>query len=212
MNLAWEVFAFIVSTKDATENSTIIPYAIFAGIWAILDIFIFYTHLIIKENHQQKMRVHIIKCMAGVGLCFGVMFALYVQIVNPWGTNAGPLDNDPNYASFQWQAYTAFGDNVIMSLLFIYAIFWSNQKWKTQSLGIGLLKLFGTLNSSIVMGFFLFSEGKFEQFHFQAFPFVIGCGAIILVLDTIYCWLIYQKRLQNKLNIWIDWPKTNKQS
>lgn len=207
MNLAWELFAFIISTKDAVINPTIIPYAVFAGIWTILDIFIFYTHLIIKENENEKMWMHILKCIAGVALCFGVMFALYIQIVDPWGTNATPAENDPNYASFQWQAYAAFGDNVIMSLLFIYAIFWNNQKWRSQSLGVGLLKLFGTLNSSIVMGFFLFSGGKFDKFYFQAFPFVIGCGAIILMLDIIYCYLISKKRLKHKLNIWIDWQK-----
>jgi hypothetical protein len=53
------------------------------------------------------------------------------------------------------------------------------------------------------MGFFLLDGGKFgfDTFHFQAFPFVIGCGIGILILDIVYCHLIYQKRLKHKLNV-----------
>ncbi|MDR0545765.1 MAG: hypothetical protein LBG49_02470 [Mycoplasmataceae bacterium] len=210
MNLAWEIFTCIVSCKDATNNSTIIPYAISAGIWAILDIFIFYTHLLIKENKQETMKVHILKCVGGVALCFIVMFVLYVQIVDPWNTDAISTTKDVNFASFQWQAYTAFGDNVIMSLLFLCAISRNEQKWQSQSLGIGLLKLLGTLCSTITMGLFSFNGGKFDKFDINAFPFVLGCGCVILVLDVIYCWLICKKRLKQKLNVWIDWPKKYK--
>lgn len=196
MNLAWELMNCVISSIDATSNSNVIVYAISAGIWSVLDIIIFFQCINIEKKNYKSSLLSFLIPISCLLLCAIVMILLWIQIVFSKDTTI-----EHNEATFRWAAYTAFGDNIIMSIMFVYAIFWNNKLWYGQSLFVGLSKLFGTLLSTITMGMFNFDNGKFSTFNFNAFPFVLWVGITILLVDIIYCFLIFIKRKKSKLNI-----------
>ena len=80
-------------------------------------------------------------------------------------------------------AYSAFGQNLMMSVLFIVMLY-RRQSLRGQSLGIALCKLIGTLLASIT--FFLY----IPQFHHSILlPFLY---VAILVYDLIYAGMFIQ--------------------
>jgi len=93
-----------------------------------------------------------------------------------------------------WQgAYAAFGQNLMMSVLFIVMLF-SRDNLKGQSIYIALFKMFGTGISSLA--FYLYqpiSQGS-VLFHFLFIS--------IFVYDIIYVSLIYKKYREYNIPLW----------
>lgn len=109
--------------------------------------------------------------------CFGLVFSITREF------------ND-------WQgAYAAFGQNLMMSVLFIVMLFKRNDL-RGQSIFIGLFKMLGTAISSLA--FYLYqpiSQGSF------ILPFLF---VSIFIYDIIYVVLIFQKSHEQNVPVWRD--------
>ena len=81
-----------------------------------------------------------------------------------------------------WKLYFSFGDNLLMSMLFI-AMYYIRKGTKGQSLSIAVCKLIGTLSATITM----ILAGSL---------FGIVVGGLCFVLDAVYVYIIC-KHLQN---------------
>jgi hypothetical protein len=90
-------------------------------------------------------------------------------------------------------AYAAFGQNLMMSVLFIVMLF-SRENLKGQSIYIALFKMLGTGISSLA--FYLYQPISKGSFLFS-FLFIS-----ILLYDIIYVILMYQKSRENNIPIW----------
>jgi hypothetical protein len=97
------------------------------------------------------------------------------------------------YEFEDWQgAYAAFGQNLMMSVLFI-AMFLNRGGLRGQSFNIALLKMLGTGVSSLA--FYLYqpiSQGSFLM------PFLY---VSIFACDAVYTGLVYQRYKEQKIPI-----------
>ncbi len=92
-------------------------------------------------------------------------------------------------------AYAAFGQNLMMSILFIIMAF-RRSDLRGQSIYIAIAKMFGTLFASLA--FLLYSP----QFTGPLLPFLYTG---ILVYDLLYIVVVYQKGRSLGLNPWAHW-------
>jgi hypothetical protein len=134
------------------------------------DILIF-----ISEFRTLSKNKFIAMLLFAFATCFGLVFSITREF------------ND-------WQgAYAAFGQNLMMSVLFIIMLF-NRKDLRGQSIFIALFKLLGTAISSLA--FYLYqpiSQGSF------VLPFLF---ISIFVYDLIYVILIYQKSREINMPVW----------
>jgi hypothetical protein len=103
-----------------------------------------------------------------------IQLAFFYGLKNYYGPDGYAINKDKkSMLDFGMAAvYSAFLQNVIMSILFFYATKNAN---KSHSVSLGAMKLIGTLFPSILFGFIYGIE-----------YIVIACGAICLIFDSLY--------------------------
>jgi hypothetical protein len=169
-NISWEgIFSFIYPHSP--------PQLYINYIWFLIDVLIVTQFL--KYGRSEFPSLSKKKFIAMFLLALTTCFALVFSITREF--------ND-------WQgAYAAFGQNLMMSALFILMLFNRNDL-RGQSIFIALLKMFGTAISSLA--FYLYqpiSQGSF------ILPFLF---ISIFVYDMIYVILIYQKCQEQNMPVW----------
>ena len=168
-NISWEgAFSFIV---PQSLTQLYINYAYF-----ILDLFIVFQFLRYGKSEFNDIS----------NKMFYAVFLL--ALVTSFG-----LILSITYEFKDWQgSYAAFGQNLMMSVLFIAMLF-SRGNLRGQSIYIALFKMFGT--GIFSLAFYLYqpiAQGLFLPFLFVS----------IFVYDIIYVGLVYQKYRENNISIW----------
>jgi hypothetical protein len=160
-NISWEgIFSFIYSHSP--------PQLYINYVWFLIDVLIVMQFLKYGRSEFPSLskKKFIAMLLFALVTCFGLVFSITREF------------ND-------WQgAYAAFGQNLMMSVLFIVMLFNRNDL-RGQSIFIGLFKMAGTAISSLA--FYLYqpiSQGSF------ILPFLF---ISIFIYDIIYVILIYQK-------------------
>jgi hypothetical protein len=169
-NISWEgIFSFIYPHSP--------PQLYINYVWFLIDAiivlqFVKYGRLEFPSLTKKKFIAMLLFALA---TCFGLVFSITREF------------ND-------WQgAYAAFGQNLMMSVLFILMLFNRNDL-RGQSIFIALFKMLGTAISSIA--FYLYqpiSQGSF------ILPFLF---ISIFIYDLIYVILIYQKSHEQNIPVW----------
>lgn len=169
-NFSWEfIFSFILPNPK--------PQIYINYIWIILDVFIMIQFLKFGKpefpslSNKQFYTVFL--------LALGTVFGLILSIT---------------YEFNDWEgAYAAFGDNLMMSILFIVMLF-RRDSLRGQSIYIGLFKMLGTALISIA--FYLYEPIARGS---VLLPFLF---ISIFVYDLIYVGLIYQKYRAHAIPLW----------
>jgi len=165
-NISWEgIFSFIYPHSP--------PQLYINYIWFLIDVVIVMQFLKYGRSEFPSLSNKKFKAMFlfALATCFGLVFSITREF------------ND-------WQgAYAAFGQNLVMSILFIVMLFNRNDL-RGQSMFIALFKMLGTAISSLA--FYLYqpiSQGSF------ILPFLF---VSIFIYDLIYVILIHQKSREQK--------------
>lgn len=175
LNLAWELIC-AYSDVILKVDGNIGAQGFVNAVWAIFDCVILFTYFKfgMKDSYFPKDKGKFI--IASV-LILATCFALQLAFVAEFGfrSEAGV----PEAAR-----YSAFLQNVVMSILFINFYF-ARQGCRGQSIAIAVAKWIGTLAPTILMGII------------QSFNvYIVIMGAICTVFDLIYIGLlINNKRL-----------------
>jgi hypothetical protein len=168
-NISWEgVFSFIV---PQSLTQLYINYA-----WFILDLFIVFQFLRYGKSEFNNIS----------NKMFYAVFLL--ALVTAFG-----LILSITYEFKDWQgSYAAFGQNLIMSVLFIAMLF-SRGNLRGQSIYIALFKMFGT--GIFSLAFYIYqpiAQGVLLPFLFVS----------IFVYDILYIGLVYRKYREYNISIW----------
>lgn len=169
-NISWEaIFSFIHPHSP--------PQLYINYMWFLLDVFIVFQFLKYGKSefptlsNKTLYTVFLLTLVTGFGLVLSITYEF-----NDWKG-----------------AYAAFGQNLMMSVLFIVMLF-NRGNLRGQSIYIALFKMFGTGISSLA--FYLYqpiSQGS------VLLPFFF---VSIFVYDIIYVGLIYQKYREYNISIW----------
>jgi len=169
-NISWEgIFSFIYPHSP--------PQLYINYVWFLIDVLIVLQFLKYGRSEFSSLskKKFVGMFLLALATCFGLVFSITREF------------ND-------WQgAYAAFGQNLMMSVLFIIMLFNRNDL-RGQSIFIGLFKMLGTAISSLA--FYLYqpiSQGSF------ILPFLFMS---IFIYDLIYVILIYQKSHEQNIPIW----------
>jgi hypothetical protein len=168
-NISWEaIFSFI---RPHSPPQLYINYA-----WFVLDVFIVFQFL--KFGKLEFPNFSIKQLFASFVFALVLAFCSVLLIT---------------YEFDDWKgAYTAFGQNLMMSILFISMLL-NRNSLRGQSIYIAIFKMLGTGISSLA--FYLYqpiSQGSLLM------PFLY---ISIFVCDIIYLSLIYQKYREHKLPV-----------
>jgi hypothetical protein len=170
VNISWEfIFSFIL---PSTKPQLYINY-----IWLCLDLFILIQFLKFGKSEFPTLsnkQIYTVFLLALV-TCFGLTLSITYEFNDLEGV------------------YAAFGNNLIMSILFIVMLFRRNNL-RGQSIYIALFKMLGTGLTSVA---FYIYEPIAQGSVLLPFLFVS-----IFVYDLIYVGLIYQKYRENKIPLW----------
>ncbi len=169
-NISWEgVFSFIYPHSP--------PQLIINYIWFLLDVVIVIQFLKYGRSEFRALSNKKFYAMFLLSLITG--FFLVQFITDEFSDRKG--------------AYAAFGQNLVMSILFIAMLF-RRDDLRGQSIFIALFKMLGTGISSLA--FYLYqpvAQGS-ALFHFLFIS--------IFIYDFIYTYLIYQKYREQNIPIW----------
>ncbi len=169
-NVSWEgIFSFIYPHSP--------PQLFINYIWFLLDIFILLQFLKYGRSEFKALSNKKFYAMFLLSLITG--FFLVQFITEEFNDRQG--------------AYAAFGQNLMMSVLFIVMLV-SRDDLRGQSIYIALFKMLGTGISSLA--FYLYqpvAQGS-ALFHFLFIS--------IFIYDFIYTYLIYQKYREHNIPIW----------
>ncbi len=169
-NISWEaIFSIIYPVSP--------PQLYINYIWFLIDAFIVLQFLKYGRSEFPALSSKKFHAMFLLALttCFGLVLSITME-----------------FKDFQG-AYAAFGQNLMMSVLFIVMLF-NRDDVRGQSIYIALCKMFGTGISSLA--FYLYQPIAQGSVLFS-FLFIS-----ILIYDIIYVILIYQKSRKNNLPIW----------
>ena len=186
LNFAWEALytyhGFRINGVDAQN--------IFNAAWLTFDLGILYTYFRFGERYFRAFRTHPSADAGGTdetgppahaggsGFAFigwsvlglATAFAIQYAVIREFGVARGA-------------AYSAFPQNLIMSILFI-AMLTKRGNREGQSLLIAVSKCIGTLAPTILYG--LIGQGGFPRGSFL----ILTVGLFCSVFDVIYIWLL----------------------
>lgn len=165
-NIAWEfIFAFVTGFHVSVQK-------IVNVVWFLLDAIIVYTYFKFgrKDFPKAHEKYFIPWSIAAFLVGFVVIYAMVMELGEDWAAR-----------------YSAFGQNLLMSVLFILMLTRRNNV-DGQSMTIAIFKWLGTLAPTI-------------QFYGQtgsAMILVFGIGCF--VYDLIYIWMLRNRFIELKLN------------
>ena len=164
LNLAWEALytyhGFRINGVD-TQN-------IFNAAWLTFDLGILYTYFRFGRKYFRPASKSAFIGWSVLGLI--TAFALQYAVLREFGVAKGA-------------AYSAFPQNLIMSILFI-AMLARRGSREGQSLTIAISKWIGTLAPTILFG--VIGQGGFPRGSFL----ILTVGLFCSVFDLIYIWLL----------------------
>ena len=178
LNFAWELLytyhGFRINGVDAQN--------IFNAAWLTFDIGILYTYFRFGRRYVKAFRDHPPADAPGTDFAFilwsvlGLVTAFAVQyaVIREFGVAKGA-------------AYSAFPQNLIMSILFI-AMLARRGSREGQSLVIAVSKWVGTLAPTILFG--VIGQGGFPNGSFL----ILTVGLFCSVFDLIYIWLLVKAK------------------
>jgi len=169
-NISWEgIFSFIYPHS---------PLQLYINyVWFLIDAVIVVQFLKYGRSEFSSLSKNkfIAMFLFALATCFGLVFSITREF------------ND-------WQgAYAAFGQNLMMSVLFIVMLYNRNDL-RGQSMFIAVFKMLGTAISSLA--FYLYQPISQDSF---ILPFLF---ISIFIYDVIYVILIYQKCQEQNLSVW----------
>ena len=165
-NIAWEfMYAFLVNFGFSLQKVVNI-------VWCLLDVVIVYTYFKYgrKDFPKDRQRYFIPWSLAAFLVGFAVIYFAHYEFPDFWGAR-----------------YTAFAQNLMMSVLFISMLVRRNNV-DGQSMYVAIFKWLGTLAPTIQMSIQTGSK----------LILILGIGCFLY--DLIYIWMLYQKFLELKLN------------
>jgi len=165
-NIAWEfMYAFVVNFGFNLQKAVNIA-------WCLLDAVIIYTYFKYgrKDFPKDKERFFVPWSLAAFVVGFLVIYIAHYEFPDFWGTR-----------------YTAFAQNLMMSVLFISMLVRRNNV-DGQSIYIAIFKMLGTLAPTIL---FSIQTGS---------KLILIFGIGFFLYDLIYIGMLYQKFVELKLN------------
>jgi hypothetical protein len=165
-NLSWEfIFAFLVNGGYGLQQ-------VVNTVWFLLDAAIVFTYFRYgrREFPRQVAKYFLPWSLAAFGVAFGTIYFAAYQFEGLWGA-----------------AYTAFAQNLMMSILFIGMLVRRNSV-EGQSMGIAILKWLGTLAPTI------------QAFALTGNKLILVLGIGIFFYDVIYIGMLYRKFVELRLN------------
>lgn len=172
LNIAWETIYAINGTMIAIDSNVLPdPQTIVNGAWMLCDCAIVVTFFkfgrrwLPQELYGRFAITSALIFLTGIGF----QLAFYFQL--PW---------------LQAAQYSAFAQNVIMSVLFVTMFFYRKGP-EGQSLVIAIAKCIGTLAPTL-------QQGIVEGFN----VYIVLMGALCLIWDLIYVSLLVKCRAKQK--------------
>jgi len=165
-NITWEfMYGFLISFDFSLQKTVNI-------IWCLLDAVIIYTYFKYgrKEFPEDKERFFVSWSLAAFVVGFLVIYFAHYEFPDFWGAR-----------------YTAFAQNLMMSVLFISMLARRNNV-DGQSMYIAIFKWLGTLAPTI----------QFTMQTGSKLILIFGVGCFLY--DVIYIGMLYQKFVELKLN------------
>jgi len=164
-NISWEfIFSFMFPHSPPQNYVNVV--------WFVFDLVILFQTLRFGSAAFEPRQLFYPAFVLGLTVSFGVILAM-------------------TYEFSDWDGkYAAFGQNLMMSVLFI-SMLWKRRDVSGQSVYIALFKMLGTLLPSIL--FFL----RFPNSVLLKFLYVS-----IFIFDIIYLVLLYSKHGELKINPW----------
>jgi len=172
LNIAWETVHSIMGYRE--EGMTI--QVIFNAVWCLFDIGILYTYLKYGQKYFPEFLPKKIFVVWSI-LALVVSYLLQYFFVAEFGLVKGG-------------SYSAFLQNLIMSILFI-AMFFQRRGDEGQNLTIAINKFIGTVTPTILVGII-----GLEAFG-RPNIFILVTGITIAIFDLIYIGILLINR-QNK--------------
>lgn len=170
LNFAWEFLCTFTDTVFLAHGPLVglnLAQVIVNALWVCLDFVIVVIYFKYgRERWPQSSHVWFVPGSLLVFVCcFAVQIGFFVQF--------GAVDG---------AQYTAFLQNLLMSVLFIVMLF-NRTDTRGQSLVIGVAKWLGTLAPTLLFGVIT-----------QVSPLIIVCGTFCCVFDIAYIILLNQKK------------------
>jgi len=165
-NIAWEfMYAFVIDFDFPLQKAVNIA-------WCLLDVVIIYTYFKYgrKEFPKDRERFFVPWSLTAFVVAFFVIYFTHYEFEN-----------------FAGARYSAFAQNLMMSVLFISMLVRRNNV-DGQSMYIAIFKMLGTLAPTIQM--------SIQTGSHLILIFGLGC----FVYDVVYIWMLYQKFIELKLN------------
>ncbi len=165
-NITWEfIFGFLVGEGFSLQK-------VVNSIWFLLDAVIVYTYFKYGRREFPKTvdRFFVLWSLMAFGIAFITIYFTHFEFEDFWGAR-----------------YSAFAQNLMMSVLFIGMLVRRNNV-EGQSMYIAIFKLLGTLAPTIQM---------FVQTG-STLILILGIGCFLY--DVIYIGMLYQKFIELKLN------------
>jgi hypothetical protein len=158
-NLSWEfVFSFLFPHGPLQRPVNLV--------WFSLDLIILYQLLRYGPREFARLPKKLFYAMVALGLCMAFLAVLFITL---------------EFEDFDG-AYSAFGQNLMMSVLFI-AMLYSRGSLRGQSPSIALAKMGGTTLASVA--FLFFSVGNEGS---VLLPFLYGS---VLLFDVLYVGMVF---------------------
>lgn len=168
LNIAWEVI-YTVSGLSSPNVQSIVNL-----IWACCDVVIVYTYFKYgKKYFPENAKKHFLSFSL---VSFFTSIALQLAFYFHFTWTEAPL-------------YSAFAQNVVMSILFVYMLF-SRKSSEGQSMAIAIAKWLGTLAPTLLLGVYR-----------DINIYVIITGALCSVWDLIYIYQLNKKIKEEKLAV-----------
>ena len=176
LNFSWELLQTVLGFKELGVQTQVIVNLC----WVILDIGIFYTYFKYGLN---EFPVSIAKKWFYIWSVFGlfVSFVLQYYFIQQFGI-------------IQGGSYSAFLQNLLMSILFIGMLF-NRKSSRGQTMLIAIMKWIGTLAPTVLFGIIGIEKVVRPN------QLVLVLGILIFVFDMIYIFLLNNaKRSEKKVH------------
>ncbi|MEJ2758042.1 MAG: hypothetical protein P8046_06105 [Anaerolineales bacterium] len=173
LNIAWElIYAILGYQHSGLDMQTVIN-----GIWFLFDIGLVYTYFRYGRKYfPQNVKPGWFPLWGA--LVIAVSFLIQVTFLKEFTYAAAP-------------AYSAFLQNLLMSVLFIVMLIQRNSS-EGQTMLIAVSKFLGSLAPTILIGIIGFSAQS------EPSSFILKIGLLMALFDLIYIWLLSKVKRAEK--------------
>lgn len=170
LNIAWESIYFVLGY----QHSGLDMQTIINGIWCLFDIGLVYTYFKFGRKYFPKNVQPGWFPLWGV-LVIAVSYVIQLAFLKEFGYGSAA-------------AYSAFLQNLLMSVLFIAMLVKRNSS-EGQTLVIAVAKFFGSLAPTILFGILGYAATS------DANAFILKIGLLMALFDFLYIWLLTKVKI-----------------